>query len=476
MDNARFTWSRLSTAIRPGLVAGAIAALLVAGCAPPGAVSTATPTPEASAATSAGPSVAPSESAAAVGPDCGTEPIELSALFETGFPRAFDLAEEFGKQYPNVTWDISQDQFANMNASIPRILAGENPPDIVQYALSRQNVKDGLLTNLDEYSSTFGWGDWLGGQFAQLSSTSDGKLGSGSLYSFPLGFTLTGVFYNKEQASQIGMTAPPATVAEFEALLAQAKAEGLVPIMEWNATASGGGLAFPLQQLMAALGPVDPINEWIFQAEGATIDTAVNLEAAQHLQRWIEAGYFPEDVNAIQYTDAAGRFGKGEGVFTFNGDWQNSGYDTDLGENVGFFVFPSAEEDGPGAAMSGPLGYSIPAKAAHPDCAAFFFQWVATNEAARAINVTVGGGAPVGPTDLPIPQAPAGSVTEETIAAGSEVAKDGGFMGFIANATTSIFPQGWTPELQKMVGGQQDAAGLLKAVQAEYERGVAEGG
>ena len=43
-------------------------------------------------------------------------------------------------------------------------------------------------------------------------------------------------------------------------------------------------------------------------------------------------------------------------------------------------------------------------------------------------------------------------------------------MDFIANATGSIFAQGWTPELQKMVGGKQDAAGLLKAVQAEYEK------
>ena len=43
-------------------------------------------------------------------------------------------------------------------------------------------------------------------------------------------------------------------------------------------------------------------------------------------------------------------------------------------------------------------------------------------------------------------------------------------MDFIANATGSIFAQGWTPELQKLVGGQQDAAGLLKAVQAEYEK------
>ena len=65
---------------------------------------------------------------------------------------------------------------------------------------------------------------------------------------------------------------------------------------------------------------------------------------------------------------------------------------------------------------------------------------------------------------------PQGSVTNETLAAGPVVGEAGTSMDFIANATSSIFAQGWTPELQKMVGGKQDAAGLLKAVQAEYQR------
>ena len=120
------------------------------------------------------------------------------------------------------------------------------------------------------------------------------------------------------------MTEPPATVAEFDELLAAADEAGLLPIMVWNASQSGGGLAFPLQNLMAAYGPTEPINDWIFQKPDATIDTPTNLEAAEHLQRWIEAGYFPEDANAIQYTDANARFRGGEGVFIFNGDWENA--------------------------------------------------------------------------------------------------------------------------------------------------------
>ena len=46
-------------------------------------------------------------------------------------------------------------------------------------------------------------------------------------------------------------------------------------------------------------------------------------------------------------------------------------------------------------------------------------------------------------------------------------------MDFIANATGAIFAQGWTPELQKLVAGQQTPDGLLKAVQAEYEKELA---
>ena len=104
----------------------------------------------------------------------------------------------------------------------------------------------------------------------------------------------------------------------------------------------------------------------IFQKPGATIDTPENLLAAQHLQRWIENGYFPPDINAIEYTDANARFGQGEGVFIFNGDWQNAGYDTDLPGKVGFFLMPPLEAGGAPAAMSAPLTFGIAANAKNP--------------------------------------------------------------------------------------------------------------
>jgi raffinose/stachyose/melibiose transport system substrate-binding protein len=441
----------------------ALLLLLLTACAGPGSGDT---DPPAESATGA-----PAEA-----PTCGAEPVELNAYFETGFDLPFALSEEFTRQFPNVTWDIKQDQFQNLINATPRLLSGDDPPDLVRLPTMVSLVQDGLLKNLDGYATAFGWDQWPAAQLAQNRVAEDGTRGAGSLYAMGLNYSLTGVFYNRQLAEQIGMTEPPRTVAEFDALLAAAEAQGLLPIMAWNASASGAGLAFPLQQLMATYGPTQPINDWIFQKPDATIDTPSNLAAAEHLQRWIEAGYFPEDVNAIQYTDGNARFREGEGVFIFNGDWENTPYDEGMAGNVGFFLFPPAEPGGPVAAMSSPLTYGIAAGAEHADCAAFFFNWVATNEAARQIDVTVGGSNPGGPIDAALPPAAEGSVTNETLAAGAQVAESNGAMDFIANATGSIFAQGWTPELQKLTGGRQDAAGLLAAVQAEYERELEQAG
>ena len=457
------------------LAAVVVAVFLGAACAQPGAVDTPVPSQSVAAPSGSGtPSTQPSASTA-TRPDCGTEPVELNAVFETGFPTVPALADEFSKQYPNVTFKVTQDQFANLINSTPRLLSSDNPPDLIRLPTLISLVKDELLKNLDEYATAYGWDKWPAAALAPSRvDTSNFTRGSGSLYAAGLNNSLTGVFYDKRLAEQIGMTAPPTTVEEFEALLAKAKAAKLLPIMAWNDSQSGGGLAFPLQQLMAAYGPTQPINDWVFQKPGASIDTASNLQAAQHLQQWIEAGYFPKDVNAIGYTAANARFGKGEGVFMFNGDWQNGGYDKDLAGNIGFFAFPSSQ--GGTAGMSSPLTFGIAANAKHADCAAFFFDWVATNETARQINVKGFGSNPGGPADLAIPPVAEGSVTNDTLAAGSQVAKSNGLMDFIANATGAIFlgPEGWTPNLQKMVGGKLDAAGLLKAVQAEYEKELAE--
>ena len=413
-------------------------------------------------------SVAATAGAALAAPSCGTAPVVLNSYFETGFPLPGKLAEEFTKQFPNVTFDIKEDQFANMMENSPRILSEDNPPDLIRLPSLTDLVANNLLLNLDTYFTEFGWDKFPAGQLVQLRVEEGGRpRGTGSLFAMGLNYSMTGVFYNKELATQLGMTEPPKTLAELDALMAKAKEAGIQPIMQWNKGTAG--LAFPLQNLMGAYGAPEPINDWIFQKEGATINTPENLEAAEHLDSWIKAGYFPSDANAIEYFQMMSRFIGGEGLFMFNGDWESGNLDTNAAGKFGFFIMPSEEAGGRHATMSAPLTFGIAAKAANPDCAAFFLDWVATNEEARKINVAVGGSNPGGPTDLAMPAVAPGSVTEASLAAGQTLAEDNGAMDFIANATGAIFAAGWTPELQKMIGGQQTPAGLLEAVQEEYE-------
>src|SRR5215212_7747089 len=103
---------------------------------------------------------APTQAPAASGPNCGTDPVVLNAYFETGFDIPFKLSEEFTKQYPNVTWDIKQDQFTNLINATPRLLSGDNPPDLIRLPTMVSFANQGLLMNLDGYATAFGWDKW----------------------------------------------------------------------------------------------------------------------------------------------------------------------------------------------------------------------------------------------------------------------------------------------------------------------------
>ncbi|MGN9781283.1 ABC transporter substrate-binding protein [Nonomuraea sp. ZG12] len=410
---------------------------------------------------------ATSASPASATPTCGTAPTQLDGYFETGFPLPKALTTEFTKQHPNVTWDIREDQFAVITQNAPRVLA-DNPPDLMRLPQVSELVKDNLLKNLDGYATAFGWDKWPASQLEQLRLGQGGRpRGEGSLYALGLNVSMTGVFYNKKLAAQIGMSAPPTTLAELDEVLDKAKKAGITPILQFNGGATGG-LAFPLQNLMASYGPTGPINDWIFQKPGATIDTPSNLQAAQHLERWTKAGFFQKDVNAVDYATMMSRFIDGQGLFMFNGDWESGNLDKQMPGNVGFYLMPSAQQGGKLAAMSAPLTFGIAANAKNADCAAFFLNWVATDKRAREIGVEIGGSRPMGPADAYMPTVAPDKVTASTLAAGADIARDDGAMDFIANATGAIYAKSWTPQLQKLVAGQQTPQELLKTVQEDY--------
>ncbi|CCH18049.1 ABC transporter substrate-binding protein [Micromonospora lupini] len=425
-----------------------------------GLAATACSAPGADRSSTAGPD-------AAVKTDLGTAPIKLEMYAETGFPLAKALADEFSKQYPNVTFAIREDQFTVIVENAPRVMASDNAPDIIRLPTMVDLVKDDLLKNLDPYVTAYGWDKFPASQLVQL-RVGENTRGTGSLYGMGLGYSVTGVFYNKKLASQVGMTQPPATVAEFEQLLAKAKTGGVQPIMQFNKNTAG--INFPHQALQNQFGDPAQVADWIFQKPGATFDTPAALKATQSIQKWAQAGYFPKDANALDYAGMVGQFQKGNGLFMFNGDWESANLDKAMPGNVGFFLFPAETAGGRHVAMSAPNTFGVSAKAKNPDAAAYFLNWVHTDAKAREIAVTVGGSSPGGPSDLPVPAAAPNTVLAETLKAAQQLGAENGAVDFTANATGGIFAAAITPEMQKLVAGQQTPEGYVKAVQAEYAK------
>lgn len=447
----------MSRSGRSGPTVAAVAALvasLLAGCAAPGG-----DRPERT------PSATPVSE-----PGCGTGPVVLRARFETGFPLPRALADEFTRQHPNVTWDVREEQFAVLTRNAPRLLA-DDPPDLVRLPQVSDLAGDGLLRDLDGYAAWFGWDDWPAAQLRPMRVGPGGRpRGEGPLYAMGFSTSVTGVFYNKELAARIGFR-EPATLAEFDEALARAKDAGITPLAGFNAGATGG-LAFPLQALMAAHGSPGAINDWVFQKPGATIDTPANAEAVRHLRRWLRAGYFDADLNATDYARMVDRFVSGRALFMVDGDWESAALDRRMPGRVGFFLVPPLRAGEARAAMTGPPTFGIPAGAAHPDCAAFFLNWAVTDRAAREITVRVGGSLPLGPADAHVPPVEPGSVTAATLAAAAEVVADGTGMDFIANATGAVLAESWTPRLQELAAGEQAPEDLLRRVQDDYDEQI----
>ena len=383
---------------------------------------------------------------------------------------AFDLlqllGEEFSQQFPNVTFEYQKDSFQNLLINGPRLLASDNPPDVVLLPQLVDPAKDGLIYSLDEYFAKFGWDVFSPSQLAQNRVNDQGVRGSGSLYGVGAGYSITGVMYNKELAAQIGMDEPPATLDEFESLMAKAKENGILPIISNNPA------TFAHQAIFNQY--IDPkvIADFVFLAPGTTIDTPEAVAAAERLERWATEGYFNEDVNSLGYFDLMSGFIDGEGLFMFNGSWAAAELDEKMSGNAGFFVVPPLAAGDPPVAMGASGTIVIPAKASHPDVAAYFFDWIHRNPVARQLVADTTGMSPGGPPDLPPPEAEPGSLVERMQEQAAYLAAEGVIVDYLANATSGFFSNTLIPEVQRLVGGQTNPTDFMRALQEGYEASI----
>lgn len=444
-------FGRSTTGVRIAAVGAALTAIIsLAACAPPGA-------------TTGGEASAPST----ISTKLPSNKVTVNVYVDTVFVKPLQpLTEAFTKQYPNVTFNVKADEFTNLMQNAQKIISSPDAPDLVRYPTVAAAAKNGILTSLQPYAEAYGWTKWPEGMLEQVKVDSNGNRGSGDLYSLGIGYSVTGVYYNKELAAKVGMSEPPKSLDEFEAVLAKAKDAGILPIQAWN---KDGGVAYPLQELMMnQFGQNEELKKWLFQKPGATIDLDSTVKAASVIQDWAKKGYLPSDVNAVDYTAGTGRFESGEGLFMFNGDWEAVNVNKSLGDNAGFFLMPPKDASAAHYAMQAPVTFVIPKTAAHADVVAFFLNWIHTDPKARQLVLESTGQSPGGPSDLPAPK-PMNNLQADTTKAFATVSKEDGSMDFIANATAGIYATSLIPNLQLLLADKATPEKFAAALQSDYK-------
>jgi multiple sugar transport system substrate-binding protein/raffinose/stachyose/melibiose transport system substrate-binding protein len=411
--------------------------------------------------------VGPTAANAAVSTKLTTKAITLTIADETGFPLTDKLSAEFTKQYPNVKFKINRDSFANLTANAPRLMASNNAPDLIRLPTIGDTVKNKLLLNLDPYFTAYGWNKWSAAQLSGLRVNSKNVRGSGSLYQLGLGYSITGVFMNQNHAKTLGITETPKSLAEFEAALAKAKAAGIIPIMAGD---KDGVVNFAVQALINIYGDRQKLSDWIYNVPGATYDTPGAVKGADKIREWADKGYFPSDINAVDYFTFITRFQNGEGLFAFNGNWEAGGVQGKLGANSKFFLFPPLNKGGKHVAMGAANSFSVPAKSKNKDAIVFFLNWIHTNAKARQITLDVTGATPGGDPKLPLPKVTPGSLIEDGLKMAAQLSKDNGYIDFMANATAGIYANAIIPQSQLLVVSKITGKEFVTAVQESYAK------
>lgn len=437
-----------------GLATVLVTGLAVTACAPPSAV-----------VTSSSPA-----GDATVSTTLPKDPVKLQVMTSTEAADAVTkLGAEFTRQHPSVTFDIVADANQNLTTNMSRILTREDPPALVFMSGVAQSAKDGLLANLDPYAKAYHWDTWSQRLLGMSRLTPDGKRGEGSLYAVGIGYNVTGVFYNKKIAEQLGITEPPATLDEFEADALKAVDAGLMGI---SLAAKDAGTPFLLQELQNSYGDAPAINDWIHEAPNATFDQPGMLAAATKLQEWTKNGIISKDALSVDYPTMMGDFQAGKALFVASGDWEAQRIVAAMGNDVGFFLMPPAKAGDKAYAMAAPTNYAIPAASKQKDVAAYFLNWVHTDEVARKMVVDLIGASPGGPVDMALPETDVPLVQETTRAFQAVLSSDGA-VDFIANAAPAFTLSTLNPELQALVLRTDDPQTFIDKVQAGYEKELA---
>jgi raffinose/stachyose/melibiose transport system substrate-binding protein len=383
-----------------------------------------------------------------------------------------ELVKQFEAKYPNVKVNLTFKGFSDYMKVIQLSLNGNSAPDVSEgnqsYATDALLVKAKLIIPLDKYSKKYGWDKLFSpGEEQQFRWSADGKtFGSGNLYGVAQFGQSTGVFYNKAKLKSFGIDASklPTTFAAFDSMLAKVRAKDPKsdPVIVIG-NKDGYESLHAWGMIQGAYTPAQSVRDWIFHKPGATFDNATNTQSLNTLMKWVKAGYFGNDYNAVNENDAAAAFAKGKGVFYLGGNWQAQVIQAGLKANAGFMNMPAGKSGKPAAIGATSLPWHISAKSKYPDVDAALIDWLIRAPTAAKLMYAQN----QIPAVLNAPAA-SGNAYLTSIANGwQQLVKANGLTLFPDWSSDTMLTTMGT-NFQKMMAGRQSVADTSKAIQADW--------
>jgi len=317
-----------------------------------------------------------------------TEPDDLE------FKQAL-VIDQFQQEHPDIEIVMEAISGEDRDRVIATALQAGAGPDIVPSsgpAHAGTLAQAGLLLDLDDYASEFGWDETL-----LPWALETGRLG-GTLYLLPNEFESTIMYYGEKQFDENGWSLPT-NRQEFEDLATEAAGQGLVPVAmgtgdcslctNWLVTIFFNHYAGPDAVYQALTGEI-PFSDPIF------------VEAIELLNQYMQAGWLGGSVEryfSTSFDSVHTQLAEGSALMTMEGTWfltaLNDFFGPDAGnDNVwGWAQNPSFRDEIPYPLF--PIGIgstlSIASASEHPDAAAQFLDWYYSDPTRVAQRITEGG-------------------------------------------------------------------------------------
>lgn len=273
------------------------------------------------------------------------------------------ICQDYMALHPDVKINLVAMEAQDINKAIKMALTSGAGPDIVYLDCGPGYMgvmaNSGLIMPLDDAAEKYGWKEDLAGWGLEAATY------NGTLYGLACEYEILCCYYNKAIFEQLGVSVPT-TYDEFVAICKTAKEAGVTGLVLDDMDKWPG---FHYESLfMGAFGGPELEQGVLDKTLAGGFNQPQFAAGMDALANLVKEGYTTEFPNAIPHDDALRDFYAGGGAMYLTGTWAVNDMYTNMGDNVGMFVFPAASQDIPSVPPVGVgSGMQVSAAAKNPE-------------------------------------------------------------------------------------------------------------